>query len=40
MPLDPQTGVRVYQFRVDRLEESRREQHIRPRLRQDGSPRW
>ncbi|NBM21032.1 hypothetical protein [Streptomyces sp. GC420] len=27
MPLDPQTGVRVYQFIVDRLEERRREQY-------------
>ncbi|MFJ3946297.1 hypothetical protein [Streptomyces griseoaurantiacus] len=27
MPLDPQIGVRVYQFIVDRLEERRREQH-------------
>ncbi|MGW1617244.1 hypothetical protein ACWCQZ_49610 [Streptomyces sp. NPDC002285] len=27
MPLDPQTGVRLYQFIVDRLEERRREQY-------------
>jgi hypothetical protein len=27
MPLDPQTGVRVYQFLVDRLEDRRREQY-------------
>ncbi|MFE2271422.1 hypothetical protein ACFXB4_19515 [Streptomyces lavendulae] len=27
MPLDPQTGVRVYQFIVDRLEDRRREQY-------------
>jgi hypothetical protein len=27
MPLNPQTGVRVYQFIVDRLEERRREQY-------------
>lgn len=27
MPLDPQTGVRVYQFIVDRLEERRRKQY-------------
>ncbi|MBX7554420.1 hypothetical protein K1Y78_42425 [Streptomyces sp. tea 10] len=27
MPLDPQTGVRVYQFIVDRLDDRRREQY-------------
>jgi hypothetical protein len=27
MPLDQQTGVRVYQFIVDRLEDRRREQY-------------
>ncbi|MGD1220492.1 hypothetical protein AB9Q10_18920 [Streptomyces krungchingensis] len=27
MPLDPQTGVRLYQFIVDRLEDRRREQY-------------
>lgn len=38
MPLDPQTGVRVYQFIVDRLDDRRREQY--PNGREEYEADW